>query len=91
MSRVAGRIAIVVGGPSGIGWATAQGLAAEGCRVAIADRNADGAKARADELGEPHAAAVQAAVDDVVGRSGRLAIIDVNIRGSCTAWPPPTR
>jgi 3-oxoacyl-[acyl-carrier protein] reductase len=33
------RVALVVGGASGIGWAVAQGLAGEGCRVTIADRN----------------------------------------------------
>jgi 3-oxoacyl-[acyl-carrier protein] reductase len=48
------RVALVVGGASGIGWAVAQGLAADGCRVVIADLNADGATARADELGPPH-------------------------------------
>lgn len=52
-----GRVALVIGGASGIGWAIARGLAGEGCRVTIADRNADGAAARANELGEPHAAA----------------------------------
>lgn len=48
------RTAIVVGGASGIGWASAQALAAEGYRVVIADRNGDGAAARAAELGAPH-------------------------------------
>ena len=31
--------AIVVGGASGIGWASAQALAADGYRVVVADRN----------------------------------------------------
>ena len=44
------RAAIVVGGASGIGWATAKALAAEGCRVIVADRNTDGADDRAAEL-----------------------------------------
>jgi 3-oxoacyl-[acyl-carrier protein] reductase len=51
------RNALVIGGASGIGWAVANGLAAEGCRVTIADLNADGAAARAAELGPPHAGA----------------------------------
>lgn len=51
------RVALVIGGASGIGWAVAQGLAAEGCRVTIADLNADGAAARAAELGAPHTGA----------------------------------
>jgi 3-oxoacyl-[acyl-carrier protein] reductase len=49
--------AIVVGGASGIGWASAQALAAEGHRVVVADRNLEGAKANAAELGAPHTAA----------------------------------
>lgn len=46
------RVAIVIGGASGIGWASAQALAAEGCRIVVADRDADGAAARASELNE---------------------------------------
>lgn len=49
--------AIVIGGASGIGWAVARGLAAEGRLVTVADRNAEGARARAEELGPDHAAA----------------------------------
>ncbi|MCV7282333.1 SDR family oxidoreductase [Mycolicibacterium flavescens] len=51
------RSAVVIGAASGIGWATARALAAEGDRVTLADRNLDGAEQRADELGAPHAAA----------------------------------
>jgi len=51
------RIAVVIGGASGIGWATARALAADGYRVTVADRNADGARTRAAELGAPHSAA----------------------------------
>lgn len=56
--------AIVVGGASGIGWASAQALAAEGYRVVIADRNGEGAAARAAELGDPHLAAEVDVVDE---------------------------
>lgn len=48
------RVAIVIGAASGIGWASAQALAADGCRIVLADRNTDGAAARASELGAPH-------------------------------------
>ena len=48
------RTAVIIGGASGIGWATAQLLAAEGCRVTIADRNTELAQQRGAELGEPH-------------------------------------
>ena len=57
MSNSNERVAVVIGGASGIGWATAQALVADGCRVTVADRNADGARSRAAELGDPHAAA----------------------------------
>lgn len=51
------RTAVVVGGASGIGRAVAHALAADGCRVTVADRNSDGARAVAAELGDPHTAA----------------------------------
>jgi 2-hydroxycyclohexanecarboxyl-CoA dehydrogenase len=43
-------VALVTGGASGIGAATARRLAAEGARVAVADVNEDGARAMAAEL-----------------------------------------
>jgi 3-oxoacyl-[acyl-carrier protein] reductase len=58
------RIAVVIGGASGIGWATAQALAAHGDVVTVADRNADGAGKRAAELGDPHTAAPVDVVDE---------------------------
>jgi NAD(P)-dependent dehydrogenase (short-subunit alcohol dehydrogenase family) len=58
------RIAVVIGGASGIGWAVVKGLAAQGCRVIVADLNADGAAAGADELGAPHAAAAVDVTDE---------------------------
>jgi NAD(P)-dependent dehydrogenase (short-subunit alcohol dehydrogenase family) len=64
MSNSTDRTALVIGGASGIGWATAQALAADGCRVTVADRNADGARSRAAELGDPHAAAEVEVTDE---------------------------
>jgi NAD(P)-dependent dehydrogenase (short-subunit alcohol dehydrogenase family) len=83
------RIAVVVGGASGIGWATARLLAADGARVTIADRNTDGARQCAGELGDPHSwAAVEVTdedtvarlFDDVVAREGGLDVV-VNCAG----------
>jgi NAD(P)-dependent dehydrogenase (short-subunit alcohol dehydrogenase family) len=49
--------AAVIGGASGIGKAVAQALAADGHRVIVGDRNADGARAVAADLGGSHSAA----------------------------------
>jgi rhamnulose-1-phosphate aldolase/alcohol dehydrogenase len=48
---LAGRIALVTGGGSGIGRATAQRLAAEGACVVVADRDTESATAVARDLG----------------------------------------
>jgi len=58
------RTAVVVGGASGIGRAVAHALAADDCRVTVADRNADGAHAVAAELGDPHTAATVEVADE---------------------------
>jgi NAD(P)-dependent dehydrogenase (short-subunit alcohol dehydrogenase family) len=73
--------AIVSGGASGLGEATARALAGAGATVTIADLNADRGKALADELGGTFAStdvsdesSVQAAVDAAVGTGVPLRI-----------------
>jgi NAD(P)-dependent dehydrogenase (short-subunit alcohol dehydrogenase family) len=50
MSSLEGKAAIVTGGASGIGRATARAFAREGARVCVADLNGEGAEAVAKEL-----------------------------------------
>jgi NAD(P)-dependent dehydrogenase (short-subunit alcohol dehydrogenase family) len=84
------RFAIVTGGASGIGWATAQRLAADGLRIAIADLDGSAARERAAELGAQHLglacnvadeAAVAAAVREVLAWSGGRIDVLVNNAG----------
>jgi rhamnulose-1-phosphate aldolase/alcohol dehydrogenase len=66
--ELAGRVAVVTGGASGIGRAAARVLAGRGAHVVVADRNEDGAQEVADELVTAHglrrATAVAADVTD---------------------------
>ena len=50
MNRLDGRVALITGGASGIGLASAQRLASEGARVVVVDTNADAGAAAAKEL-----------------------------------------
>ena len=86
------RVAIVTGGAAGIGGAVARTLAAEGCVVCIADRDAAAAEKMAGTLTEAghrtqaaavdvaDADAVAAAFKDIHRRHGRLDIL-VNAAG----------
>jgi NAD(P)-dependent dehydrogenase (short-subunit alcohol dehydrogenase family) len=51
MQRLEGRVAVVTGGASGIGLATARRFAAEGAKVVVADVDETAGKSAADELG----------------------------------------
>jgi len=85
--RLAGRVAIVTGGGSGIGAATARRLAAEGARVAVGDLNGAKAKEVAAELGDAglgvefdaeDVESVRALVEQTVAQFGRLDILHNN-------------
>jgi 2-hydroxycyclohexanecarboxyl-CoA dehydrogenase len=86
--RLEGRTALVTGGASGIGAATARRLAAEGARVAVADINLDGARAVAGEIDGAavamdvaDAASVRAGVEAAEAELGPVGIL-VNNAGT---------
>jgi NAD(P)-dependent dehydrogenase (short-subunit alcohol dehydrogenase family) len=87
MGRVEGKVAVVTGGASGIGRATAQALAAEGARVGIADVDEAGGERVAARIREAGGdgffrrtdvrslAEVEAAVAEAADRHGRLDVL----------------
>jgi NAD(P)-dependent dehydrogenase (short-subunit alcohol dehydrogenase family) len=81
MQRLLDRVAVVTGGGSGIGLATARRLAAEGAKVAVADLDGETGKAAADEVGGLFIQADVTSEDDVaemydatLGAYGRIDI-----------------
>jgi NAD(P)-dependent dehydrogenase (short-subunit alcohol dehydrogenase family) len=80
-----GRVALVTGGASGIGFAVARQLAELGASIVIADMNIDGAEAAAKKLGDVEVIAIKVdvsdsgsvtrMVDEVVSHFGKLDIL----------------
>ncbi len=77
----------ITGGASGIGLATAQRLAARGCKVALVDQAGDQAVAAAEALGADHiglqadvtdVASLEAAAEATVRRFGRIDVVVAN-------------
>jgi 2-hydroxycyclohexanecarboxyl-CoA dehydrogenase len=90
--RLQGRLALVTGGASGIGAATARRLAAEGAHVVVADRDAEGAQKLAADIGGDavvvdvaDVAAVRAAVADVGEAVGPVDVLVNNAGGDRAA------
>ena len=83
MGRVQGKIAIITGGASGLGLASARRMAEEGARVVLADINEELGDAAAESIANAEfarldvtsEAAWEALVDDVVARHGRLDVL----------------
>jgi NAD(P)-dependent dehydrogenase (short-subunit alcohol dehydrogenase family) len=83
--ELAGRVAVVTGGASGIGRATAERLAAEGATVVVADVDADGGRGAAEAVDGRFVAvdvtdarACEALVDDVLATEGGLDVVHLN-------------
>jgi NAD(P)-dependent dehydrogenase (short-subunit alcohol dehydrogenase family) len=89
--NIQGHSALVTGGASGLGAATARELARRGAKVAVLDRNGDGAKALAAEIGGigiecdiTSTASVQQALADASTAHGTARLL-LNIAGIGTA------
>ncbi len=80
MNQAADRVAVVIGGASGIGAAIARGLAADGCRVVVADLDPAHADVVVDVTDE---ASVEALLEGVLASHGRLDVV-VNSAGVST-------
>jgi rhamnulose-1-phosphate aldolase/alcohol dehydrogenase len=78
---LAGRVALVTGGGSGIGRATARRLAAEGACVVVADRDGDSARTVAGELGSRDVSAAVTA--DVTEEDAVAAAFDAAALAFC--------
>ena len=66
--RLQGRLALVTGGASGIGAATARRLSGEGAHVVVADRDEEGAQKLAADIGGEALGMIDATA---LGRCGR--------------------
>ena len=91
---LAGRVAIVTGGASGIGRATCEALAVAGAAVGVADLDGEGATVVAEEIGSRGGRAIGIAAD--VGEEASIAaMIEFSLSISITncstcslrAWP----
>jgi 3-oxoacyl-[acyl-carrier protein] reductase len=80
MNQDSSRVAVVIGGASGIGAAIARGLSADGCRVVVADLGTTDADLSVDVTDEESVAAV---LDAVLASHGRLDVV-VNSAGVST-------
>jgi rhamnulose-1-phosphate aldolase/alcohol dehydrogenase len=80
--ELSGRVAVITGGASGIGRATARTLAARGAHVVVADLNVEGAQAVADELVSSHglrralAVSVDVTREEAVEEMTRRAVLE---------------
>ena len=90
--KIAGQIAIVTGGASGLGEATARALAGQGAKVAVLDRQIDKARQVAAEISGlalecdiTNSDSVTAALDAIEAEWGEGARILMNVAGIGTA------
>jgi NAD(P)-dependent dehydrogenase (short-subunit alcohol dehydrogenase family) len=94
--RLAGRIGVVTGGASGIGAECARRFVAEGARVVLGDRNAEGLDAMAQELGadacvtEVVDVTLPADLDRLVGRATEaFGVPNLGFNAAGVGWLSP--
>lgn len=85
--QIQGHVALVTGGASGLGAATARELAAQGAKVAVLDINGEAAQALAAEIGGlglacdiTDSASLQAAIDTATATLGQIRML-MNVAG----------
>jgi NAD(P)-dependent dehydrogenase (short-subunit alcohol dehydrogenase family) len=61
--RLAGKVALISGGATGMGGASSKLFAAEGAKVAVVDKNRDAAKATVDEINQAGGTAIAVQAD----------------------------
>ena len=71
MRGLNGKVAAVTGAGSGIGQAAAQRLGEEGCKVAVLDRNAEGARQTVDNIRKGGGDAIAITVDVATKRASK--------------------
>ena len=93
--QLAGRVAVVTGGASGIGAECARRFVSEGARVVLGDMNADGLDVMAKELGEGCRTEVvdvtdPASVEALVARgTNDFGRIDIGLNAAGIGWYSP--
>jgi NAD(P)-dependent dehydrogenase (short-subunit alcohol dehydrogenase family) len=88
--RIEGSAAIVVGGASGLGEATARALAARGANVVVADLNEEKGQAVASELGGTFAKADVTNPDEVEAAVGQAAGLRICVNCAGIGWAERT-
>jgi short-subunit dehydrogenase len=96
MAGFAGRVAIVTGASSGIGWALAKALAAEGARVGLVARRREALEQLGAEIGQAGGTAVaapadvgerEAVVTAIRGLAARLGPVDLLVANAGVGAP----